>query len=257
MKLRRSLLLPGIVPGVLLVGWELSVRAGFWPPSLIASPTVVGARFLELVVNGVALEHASISLGRLAAGMALGAGAGFLTGCLVALYRTTELLLAGTISVLAPVPVIAWTPILIVLLGIGGARIGLIAVGSFFLLYFATLQGIRSVDQRYVELASIYRKSTVELLKEVLLPGALPSILDSLRTTLAIAWILLLAAEIIASSSGVGWLIWDSRNFARPADMLVGMILVGVLGKLSDAAVVGLSRKLLRWRRTFQGIAAE
>ena len=156
-------------------------------------------------------------------------------------------------DLLAPIPVIAWIPLLIVLFGIESARVLLICVGTFFQLYFSTVQGLRGTPIELVELARVYEKGPLEMWREILFPWALPVIIDSARQALAIGWILLLSGEVIASSSGLGWLIWDSRNFARADDMIVGMMAVGILGKCTDSLVVRLRVRLLRWRTTFEG----
>lgn len=167
--------------------------------------------------------------------------------------RGIERSISLTVDLLAPIPVLAWIPLFIILFGISGARIALISVGTFFQLYFSTIQGIRSTPVQLVELGRVYEKGAFRLWKEILFPSALPAIIDATRQALIIGWILLLAGEVIASSSGLGWLMWDSRNFARSDDMIVGMISVGILGKSTDWLMSILQRRLLRWRRTFSG----
>jgi len=165
-----------------------------------------------------------------------------------------ERLIAPTIQFLAPIPPIAWIPLLIILLGIGEAsKIGLIIIASFVVVYLNTVQGIRSTDQKLVDVAHVLRKSNKELIKKVLLPSATPHIFTGMRIALGLSWILLIAAEVIASSKGLGWLIWDSRNFSRPDDLFVGIIMIGILGKLSDMALVAIEKELTKWRTVFQG----
>jgi sulfonate transport system permease protein len=242
-----------VVPVALIAVWEAAVRTGWWPRTLIAAPSEVASDFVRLTVNGDLARHAWVSLRRLAVGFALGGVVAVALGSLVGLSRAAERVAGPTILALAPVPPVAWVPLLIVLLGIDGAKLALIALGTFFIVYSGTVQGVRGADSRLVEVAYVYGKSGRSLVLEVLLPSALPSILYSLRVALGISWILLIAAEVIASSEGLGWLIWDSRNFSRPDDMIVGMIAVGALGKLSDDLLVRLQGWLLRWRPSFQG----
>ena len=144
--------------------------------------------------------------------------------------------------------------ILIILFGIGEAsKIILIAIAALFIVFINTVSGIRSADKKLVELAQVYKKPDKDLITKILLPSAVPSIMTGMRIALGLSWILLIAAEVIASSKGLGWLIWDSRNFSRPDDMIVGMITISILGKLSDMALISLERKLTKWGKTFEG----
>lgn len=251
----KALAIPTIFPIFLVAIWELAVRFGWWPRTLIAAPSQVLQDFLTLTLSAQLLEHSLISLGRLLGGFLLGSTLGVLAGSLVGLSKLFERLLAPTMQFLAPVPPVAWIPLLIILLGIGeSSKIALITIGVFFVIFVNTFQGIRGADQKLVEVAQVYEKKFGELLLYVLFPSALPSILTGMRVALGLAWILLIAAEVIASEKGLGWLIWDARNFSRPDDMIVGMVTVGILGKLSDSLMARLETSLLQWRQAFKGV---
>lgn len=251
---KQKIILPLIIPLVLLIVWEWSVRSGLLPNTLIASPSQVVRDFFELAVSGKLLIHSIVSLYRLAFGFAIGTLIGLSLGVIVGTSKFAERLFAPTIQFLAPIPPIAWIPLLIILLGIGEAsKIGLIIIASFIVVYLNTVQGIRSTDQKLVDVAHVLRKSNKELIKKVLLPSATPHIFTGMRIALGLSWILLIAAEVIASSKGLGWLIWDSRNFSRPDDLFVGIIMIGILGKLSDMALVTFEKQLTHWRTVFQG----
>jgi ABC-type nitrate/sulfonate/bicarbonate transport system permease component len=246
---------PFIVPVLLLLAWELSVRGSLVPNTLIASPTQVVADFIRMCGNGVLFLHVGVSLLRLLAGFAIGSFSGILIGTLVGASRLASRLVEPTILGLIPVPAIAWIPLLIIFLGIGEAsKILLIAIGSFAMLFVHTSYAIRSTDKSLVEVSQVLEKRHTTLIFRILLPSALPTIFASLRVALALSWGLVIAAELIASSKGIGWLIWDSRNFSRPDDMLVGMITAGVLGKISDVLLSHLADYMTRWRRTYGGI---
>lgn len=246
--------LASLVPLGLLSLWELAVGYGWWPRTLIAAPSEVVVNFLRLLMSGELLVHITVSLQRLLAGFVLGSGVAIVLGVVVGFSRLAERMLSPTVQVLAPIPVVAWIPLLIILLGIGEtSKIVLVALGTFFLIFFSTVQGIRSTDRKLVEVAYIYQKTPLQLAWHVLLPSALPHILTALRAALGLSWILLIVAEVIASASGLGFLIWDARNFSRPDDMIVGMLTVGLLGKWSDQLLAGLQGRLLQWRQSFQG----
>lgn len=138
--------------------------------------------------------------------------------------------------------------------GIGeGAKIALIALASFLIVFLNTFQGIRAVDIQTVEVAKALKKSHFILFWHVLLPAAMTQIMVGIRVALGIAWILLVAAELIASSGGLGWFLWDARNFSRPDDMIVSMIALGTLGAGSDRLLTLIEKRILFWGRNFNG----
>jgi sulfonate transport system permease protein len=249
----RWLIQYAAVPLILLIVWELAVDCGWVPRSLIAGPSAVAQRFLEMAADGTLARHIGISAQRLVLGFGLGTTLGVLLGVLIAFRPTAARLFEPTVLSLIPIPPIAWIPLLIILLGIGEAsKVALISIGSFCTLFLQSAYGIRTGDKMLVEMALALNKDDRALLWGVLFPSALPGILSSMRVALALSWTLLIASEVIASSSGLGWLIWNARNFSRPNDLFVGMATVGLLGKLSDWGLVVLEARLTRWRRAFR-----
>jgi len=248
-------ILPAIMPVLLLVSWEVAVRSGFLPNTLIASPSQVIIDFFSMLMDGSLLKHSMISLRRLIIGFLLGTFLGISFGAIVGTSRIGARLLEPSILTLIPIPPIAWIPLLIIIFGIGeSSKIFLISIGGFCTLFIHTAHGIRAADKHLVELAQVLGKSQTSMFWHILLPSAIPNIIASMRVTLALSWTLLLAAEVVASSQGLGWLIWDSRNFSRPDDMIVGMVTVGILGKLSDSLLVWLEHYFTRWRKTYRDI---
>lgn len=243
-----------LLPIGLIALWEWAVISGAVPNTLVASPSQVVVDFFELLFNGKLTVHSLISLYRLLLGFTIGTFLGLIFGVAVGTSKLVEKIVSPTMQFLAPIPPIAWIPLLIILLGIGEAsKIGLLIIASFVVVYLNTIQGIRSTDQKLVDVAHVYRKSNRELISKILLPSALPNIFTGMRIALGLSWILLIAAEVIASSKGLGWLIWDARNFSRPDDMIVGMIAIGILGKLSDKILVAIEKELTKWRVVFSG----
>jgi sulfonate transport system permease protein len=205
------------------------------------------------VLDGSLAQHAMASLKRLLIGFGLGGIVGTILGFCSGMLARFERVIGPTIRVLAPIPPVAWIPLLVIVLGIGeGSKIGLITIGTFFVMYLASFEAVRSTDQRLVDVGRVFEKGTWEACWTIFVPSALPPVLVGIRTSLALSWILLIAAEVIASAEGLGWFIWDSRNFSRPADMIVGMIAVGALGGFSDWLVVRLSRPFLAWRTDYE-----
>lgn len=250
----RNVIFGLIIPVIVLVIWQVAVILEWLPQSLIASPTQIVADFWVFIKNGELFEHIFISLYRLSVGFVVGSLLGLATGIAVGTSKLLEKLLGPIIQFLAPIPPIVWIPLLIIIFGIGEvSKIILLVVASFFVLFINTVQGIRSTDQKYVDVAHVYNKSNFDLIRTILLPSSLPNIFTGMRLALGLSWILLIAAEVMASSKGLGWLIWDARNFSRPDDMFVGIITIGLLGKLSDQILIKLERRFTRWRNIFGG----
>jgi sulfonate transport system permease protein len=243
-----------IVPLAILALWQIGIDNGALPHSLIASPMQTATDFFKLLFNGELETHITVSVSRLLAGFIIGTIIGIAIGIIVGVSKIAENLLLPTIKVFSPIPTLAWIPVLIILFNIGEAsKIALIVCGVAPIVFLGTFEGIRSADRKLVELALVYKKNVFELTKKILLPGAMPNIFTGLKIALALSWVLLIAAELIASSSGLGWLIWDARNFARADDMIVGIITIGICGLFSEKILEYFEKKALIWRRTFSG----
>lgn len=241
-----------VVPAFILLSWDLSVRYNLLPNTLIATPPEVVQRFARLIMNGKLYHHISVSGGRLIPGFVIGSILGILAGIAVGSSRLASRLIEPTILSILPVPAVAWVPLFIVLFGIGEAsKILLIALGSFCTLFLHTAHGIRAADRKLVELAHVLGKSPGSVVRRILVPSAVPEMFAAARLAMALSWALLIVAEVIASSSGLGWLIWDARNFNRPADMIVGMITIGLLGKLSDWVITTVGKTASSWRDVY------
>jgi sulfonate transport system permease protein len=241
-----------VVPIALIVLWDRAVANGWVPSTLVASPEQVVTAMWTLLTDGTLTRNAWVSIQRLLEGFALGSACGIVVGAAVGTSRVMARLLEPTLLTLLPIPAVAWVPLLIVLFGIGElSKILVIGIGSFFTLFLYTAHGIRSTDRKLIEVAYVLEKSRPQLVWRVLLPSALPQILAAARIAMGLSWALLIVAEVVASSSGLGWLIWDARQFSRPADMIVGMIAIGVLGKTSDWLLALLARATTGWQETY------
>ncbi|SFG02106.1 sulfonate transport system permease protein [Novosphingobium sp. CF614] len=247
-------LVPLILPMALLALWHAAVVLEWVPSTLIATPLAVATDLVRLAVDGTLTEHIFASLRRLIAGFGIGAAGGLALGSWIGVSRGAQRSIEPTISVLAPIPPTAWIPLLIILFGIQEAsKIWLIALGVLFVVTTNTVSGIRHVDLRFVEVARVCEKSRSETLWFVLLPAAMPAIMTGLRLGLGLSWILLIAAELIAANRGLGWFIYDARNFSRPDDMIAGMVCIGFLGAVSDRLMLYAQRHVLRWQSSYDG----
>jgi sulfonate transport system permease protein len=144
---------------------------------------------------------------------------------------------------------IAWIPMLILWAGIGEAsKFAVIAIGTFWPVFLNTLQGIKNVDGKYLEVARILKKNKITTLCKVILPAALPSIFTGIRLGISSAWMSVVASEMIAASRGVGFLISYAREMSQPHIMWVGIAVIGLFGLVLDTLIVELERRVLRWR---------
>lgn len=241
-----------IVPVGLVLTWHLAVETGAVPSTLVANPWDSMVRLVELTSDGTIAEHVLASLRRIIIGFLLGSAVGIVIGAIIGTSKAGARLLEPTALTLIPVPAVAWIPLLVVLFGIGeSSKVALVSIGSATTLILATAAGVRGASRDLVEVAELYEKSRFTLFRTVLLPSAVPGIIASARVAMALSWTLLVAAEVIASANGLGWFIWDSRNFARPASMIAGMMVIGALGKLTDTALARLGAHLTRWNRSY------
>lgn len=241
-----------LLPALLLLVWEAAVRLGAVSAHLTPPPTEIARSFAALLADGALLAHVAVSSLRVLAGFAIGASLAVVAGAAVGLSRRAEALLDPTFQALRAIPSLAWVPLLLLWLGIDEApKIVLIAIGAFFPVYMGVVSGFRDVDRKLVEVAQMYGLSRLALVRRVLLPAALPAILTGLRNGLSLAWMFMVVAELIAASSGLGYLLTDGRETSRADIVVAAIVLLAILGKITDTGMQQLERRLLAWRDTF------
>jgi sulfonate transport system permease protein len=244
-----------LLPALLLAYAELAVRAGWLPANLMPPPSEVVATLFYLAGHGLA-GHVGASILRVALGFAGGAGAGLLLGAIVALNGRARGLLDPSLQALRAIPSLAWVPLLLLWFGIDELpKLVLIGIGAFFPVYTGVTSGFAGADRKLVEVGLLYRLAPHSLVRRVLLPAALPAILTGLRNGLSLAWMFMVAAELIAASRGLGYLLSDGRETSRADIVLAAIALLAVLGKLSDMGMVAIERRLLAWRDNYTGAA--
>jgi sulfonate transport system permease protein len=244
---------PWIVPLLVIVGWEAASRSGWLSTRILPEPFAVAQAFWNLLKSGELERDVAISTGRALAGLAIGGGLGLVLGLLTGTFRTAETLLDTTLQMVRNVPPLALIPLVILWFGIDeSAKLFLVAIGVFFPIYLNTYHGIKSVDAGLVEMARSYGLKGWALYREVIFPGALPSILVGLRFSLGLMWVLLIVAETISAQSGIGYMTMNAREFLQTDVVLVGVLLYALLGKLADLVARGLERRFLRWNPAYQ-----
>lgn len=240
-----------LLPALLLIALEALVRAGVVARHLLPAPSDLVLALAALGATTV-LEHVAASSARVGLGFAIGAAAGLLLGAWVGLSRRAEALLDPSFQALRAIPSLAWVPMLLLWLGIDEApKIALIALGALFPVYMGVSSGLRDVDRKLVEVARLVGLPPLALARRVLLPAAMPAVMTGLRNGLSLAWMFMVAAELIAASRGLGYLLTDGRETGRADLVLAAIVLLAVLGKLSDSAAAWLERRWLGWRDTF------
>ncbi len=240
-----------LLPGAALLALELAVRTGLIPSHLLPAPSQILDTLAELGAHGL-LGHIGASTLRVAAGFGIGAALAVVLGAAVGLSRRAEALLDPSFQALRAIPSLAWVPLLLLWLGIDEApKLVLIAIGASFPVYMGVASGIRGVDRKLIEVARLYRLDNVALTRRVLLPAALPSILTGLRNGLSLAWMFMVAAELIAASRGLGYLLSDGRETSRADIVLAAIALLAILGKASDSLMAALEHRLLSWRDNY------
>jgi sulfonate transport system permease protein len=249
---------PWIAPLLLLAVWELASRTGLLPPVLLPAPFDVLRAAISATEQGGLLTHIGVSALRAAAGLLIGASLGLLLGLATGLSRRLQLLLDTPLQMLRAVPPLSLVPLVILWFGLGEtAKLFMVAVAVVFPVYLNTFHGVRSVDPQLIEMARMYRVSGVALYREIILPGALPSILVGLRFALGIAWLVLIVAETIGATQGLGYVAMNAREFMQMDVLVLTIVLWALLGKLADVLARQLEQRLLPWQPRSQRLAAE
>lgn len=238
-----------VVPIILLSLWQWSTSAGLFTPVQLPAPVSVYEAAVDLVNREQLLGHIGISLQRVVLGFLIGALLGVAVGSIIGLSRLSHLLFAPTVGAFRAVTGLAWVPLLALWIGIGeDAKVTLVAIGAFFPVYTTVASALRHVDAHLIEAGKAFGLHGVSLLLSVRIPAALPTILSGLRMALAQAWLFVVAAELLASSQGLGFLLVDSQNNGRVDRMILAIILLAVLGKVCDTLFAfAENRALKKW----------
>ena len=236
-------------PLVLLAVWELASRSGIIPERTLAAPSAVLATLWTLLVSGELPQNLLVSFWRVGLGLAIGVTLGTVLALVAGLSRPGEAAVDPIMQIKRTIPTLALTPLFIVWFGIGETpKVALIAFASMFPVYLNLYSGIRGVDVRLLEGARSFGLSRAELVWHVILPGALPALLVGLRYSLSIALLVLVVAEQINASAGLGYLIDNARDFMRTDIIVVCLLVYAMLGLGADALVREVERRALVWR---------
>lgn len=227
---------------------------GYLNPLLLPPPSRIVLTFRDLLASGDLLRHIGISMARVLEGFGIALCLGLTLGIAIGLSKTLDRFTDLIIQVVKPIPPIAWIPLAILWFGIGEkSKVYIIFLGAFFPIIINTIDGIRQTDHKFVEVARLLAVPRFKFVYQVVLPGALPAIMTGVRVGLMVAWICVVAAELIAASSGIGYLIMDARELSQSDVVLAGMITIGVIGKVMDGLIKLLEKRIITWKIAFSG----
>lgn len=241
-----------ILPVSLLLIWELLSRISVFSPNLLPAPSAIILTLSHLVTTGELLGHISVTLYRVIVGFLLGGLVATFLGALTGYSRFAYALLDPLLQALRNIPSLAWVPLFILWLGIyEPSKISLIAVGVFFPVYLNLMTGIQQVDRKLVEVGKVYRFNQLQLIWRVFLPATLPAYMVGLRSGLGLGWMFVVAAEIMGASRGLGFLLVDGQTTGRPDLIMASILLFAVLGKLTDALLAAIGKRVLYWQDSY------
>lgn len=251
-KVKYAFLYPLISFSAIALIWELVARVSGWSAQVFPSPVMVFKAFSELAESGVLFNHAVASLFRVTAGFYLAALLAVPLGILVAQHKVVKSLIDPVVQFLRPISPLAWIPLAMLWFGIGDLpAIFLIFLSSFFPLMVATVIAVESINPIYFQVAANFNYSRLEVIKNIVIPAIIPDVTTAFRLTLAVAWLVVVAAEMIAVQSGLGYLILDSRNALRMDYVMVGMIVIGFIGLTLDLVMQQIAKiEYTQWKKT-------
>lgn len=235
---------------VILILWEGLGRLGVINPFLLPEPSVIGTTFWAAVVDGSIFLDVFESTRRVFIGFAISSVVAIPLGILLSLSKMLRLSLFSVLNFLRPIPPIAWIPLTILWFGIGdGPAYFLTMVASFFPVLINTMTGMQRLPEQYLVIGDIFGLTTGQKVKHIIIPSILPYILSGLRIGFGISWMAVVAAEMIASSSGLGYLIHVSQDMLRTDRVIVGMIVIGVLGLIFDRIFLSIVSHFTPWNK--------
>lgn len=248
----KNKVLPWVVPVCIIVLWQVLASSGKVESKTFPPPVKIFETGITLLKSGELLTYIWDSSKRAITGFVIGGGVGFLLGLMNGVSSISEKLLDSSIQMIRNVPHLALIPLVILWFGIAEpAKLVLISLGVFFPVYLNTFHGIRSIEPGLLEMGKVYNLNRLSLFWNVILPGALPSILVGIRYALGIMWLTLIVAETVAADSGIGFMAWNGREFMQMDVIVLSILIYALLGKLSDSIAKLMEVTWLKWHPNF------
>ncbi|TKT76307.1 ABC transporter permease [Aquamicrobium sp. LC103] len=247
-------LIGAVLPLGLLVLWQTATSLRWIQPVFLPSPLATVQAFWTMLTRQNLHVDFTASILIVSQAFVYGAALAVALGIAAGLSRNVERFLGPTFDTIRHIPGIAWLPLIVLWLGIGApAKVLVIAKSVFFPVFLNTLQGIRDVEKRYIELADVLTLTRWQLVRKVILPAAVPSIMVSLRYSAGVAWALVVVAEGLSGLEGIGYLIFRAQGLLLTDQLVVCMVIIGAVGFTIDRAMLALQRYVLRWKQGFEG----
>lgn len=238
-----------VVPLALLAAWQVASTTGLVPAYRLPPPATVVTAAVEMAATGELWLHIAISVQRVLLGFVIGSLIGLAAAAIVGLTRAGDVLLTPILAAIRAIPSLALVPLLLLWMGIGeDSKVTLIAIGAFFPVFTTVAGALRHVDVRLVEMGRSFSLRGWELFRTVQLPSVIPSLISGLRLAMAQAWLFLVAAELIAASMGLGFLLIYSQQTGRVDRIILTILILAILGALSNGILTLVEKRLLkRW----------
>jgi sulfonate transport system permease protein len=232
----------------IVILWATMEHTGQINTVILPAPGSVVQTFKQLVADGSLLTNLGISILRVLKGYALAAVLGVTLGIVLGLFPKAERATELIIQIVRPIPPIAWIPLVILWFGIGeSGKIFLIFLGGFFTILINVIDGIHQTDPKWIEVSRAMETPFLKHVFTLVIPAAAPNIFTGLRVGLGTCWTCVVAAELVASTTGVGYMIMNARQFGQTDVIIVGMLAIGIVGKIMDALLKLIEAKVVSW----------
>ncbi|SDB14745.1 sulfonate transport system permease protein [Pseudobutyrivibrio sp. YE44] len=236
------------IPILIVMFWYIGTESEVLNNSVFPTPGKLFSTWKEMVFDGKYLKHVVASFSRVIKGFFIGSILGLALGIVIGLYDFANKSTIALIGMLRPIPAIALIPLMILSMGIGEeSKVAVIALGSFWPTLINTISGLKSIDAKFIEVGKMFEKNKKQVLFSIIIPGATPYIFTGLRLGVSSSWTCVVAAEMIAASAGIGFLISYGREMAQPATLFIGIISMGIFGLLIELLMINIQKRALFW----------
>lgn len=233
---------------IVIITWQAMSASGNLNPVILPAPSKVLSTFIGMLQKGTLFENLFISLSRVLKGYVLAMTLGLILGIFIGLFEHARRFTDLVVQIIKPIPPIAWIPLVILWFGIGeSGKVFLIFLGGFFTMLINVVDGIRQADVKLLEVSKTAETPFAKHVFRVIIPGAAPNIFTGLRVGLSSCWMCVVAAELVSSNTGLGYMIMNARQFGQTDVVIVGMLIIGLIGKLMDSILKVIEGKVIRW----------